>query len=52
MDAKELIKKGNLSEARAHLIEAVKKIPTDAGNRTLLLQVMAFCGEWDTAATH
>jgi len=49
MDARELIRDGKLSEARQQLIDAVKASPADAGKRTLLFQVHAFCGEWDKA---
>lgn len=49
MNAKDLIKAGKLSEARKQLIEAVKSSPADLGKRTLLFQVLCFCGEWDKA---
>src|SRR5512143_534422 len=49
LEPKELIRAGRLSEARKHLTEAVKSAPADLGLRTLLFQVLAFCGEWDKA---
>ena len=52
MDAKELIKLGQLSEARKKLTEAVRSSPSDSASRTLLTQVLAFSGEWDKAESH
>jgi len=52
MDAKELIRAGNLSEARSQLIHNVKNSPGDVASRVLLLQVLFYCGEWDKAANH
>jgi type VI secretion system protein ImpE len=52
MNAKDLIKAGQLSDARHELIEAVKSSPTDLSSRTLLFQVFAFCGEWEKARRH
>ncbi len=52
MDSKDLIKAGRLSEAREQLIEEVKSSPADVSKRTLLFQVLAFCGEWDKAERH
>jgi type VI secretion system protein ImpE len=52
MDAKELIRAGRLSEAREQLTDEVKAKPGDSGKRTLLFQVLAFCGEWDKAERH
>jgi type VI secretion system protein ImpE len=52
MNAKDLIKDGQLSAARNELIDAVKSSPTDPNNRTLLFQVLAFCGEWEKARRH
>ena len=52
MDSKDLIKSGKLSEARRQLVEEVKSSPADMGTRTLLVQVLAFCGEWDRAESH
>lgn len=52
MDARALIKAGNLSEARTQLIHDVKNSPGDVANRVLLLQVLFYCGEWDKAANH
>lgn len=49
MDVRELIRDGKLLEARQQLIDAVKTSPADAGKRTLLFQIHAFCGEWDKA---
>lgn len=52
MDSKELIKKGQLSEARAALVNEVKNRPGDPASRTLLFQVLLFCGEWEKANRH
>src|SRR5512136_71053 len=52
MDAKDLLKAGRLREARERITEEVKAYPTDAAKRTLLFQVLSFCGEWDKAARH
>ncbi len=52
MDAKDLIMAGRLAEARKQLTEEVKAAPADPGKRTLLFQVLAFCGEWDRAERH
>lgn len=52
MDVSALIKAGRLSEARNRLIESVKSSPGDSGSRTLLFQVLAYCGEWDKCRRH
>ncbi len=52
INAKELIKVGKLSEARKQLIDEIKVSPSDMSKRTLLFQVLAFCGEWDKADRH
>lgn len=52
MNSKDLIKAGRLLEARKQLVEEVKSSPADLGKRTLLFQVLAFCGEWDKADRH
>ncbi|MGV8073223.1 MAG: type VI secretion system accessory protein TagJ [Syntrophobacteraceae bacterium] len=52
MDAKNLIMAGRLSEARKLLTEEVKASPTDPAKRTMLFQVLSFCGEWDRAERH
>jgi type VI secretion system protein ImpE len=52
MHSKDLIKAGRLSEARKQLVEEVKSSPADLSKRTLLFQVLAFCGEWDKAERH
>ncbi len=52
MNSKELIRAGRLTEARNHLIEEVRSAPSDIGSRTLLFQVLSFCGEWDKAELH
>jgi type VI secretion system protein ImpE len=48
----ELIRAGRLTEARKQAAAEVKAAPADAAKRTLLFQVLAFCGEWDKAETH
>ncbi|MBM4330011.1 MAG: hypothetical protein FJ117_02105 [Deltaproteobacteria bacterium] len=52
MNAKDLVRAGRLSEAREQLIREVKSSPADMGKRTLLFQVLSFCGEWDKAEQH
>ncbi len=52
MNSKDLITAGRLLEARKQLVEEVKSFPADLGKRTLLFQVLAFCGEWDKAERH
>jgi type VI secretion system protein ImpE len=52
MDPRELIKTGKLGEARKQLTEELKGSPGDLGRRTLLFQVLSFCGEWDKAERH
>lgn len=52
MQSKELIKNGQLSEARTALVNEVKNRPGDPASRTLLFQVLLFCGEWDKANRH
>lgn len=49
MTTAELIKSGNLAEARQKLVDEVKTAPSDLGKRTTLSQVLCFCGEWDKA---
>lgn len=52
MDVKDLIRAGRLQEARVQVTEEVKAFPADVGRRTLLIQVLSFCGEWDKAERH
>jgi type VI secretion system protein ImpE len=52
MDPKKLIKEGKLAEARALLTDAVKSSPGDVASRTLLFQVLSFCGEFEKARRH
>ena len=52
MDSRDLIKAGRLSEAREQLTREVKSSPADLGKRTLLFQVLSFCGEWGKAEQH
>ena len=52
MDPRDLIKAGKLAEARKRLTEEVRAQPADLGKRTLLFQVLAFCGEWSKAEQH
>ena len=52
MTATELIRAGRLAEARQQAAAEVKAVPADVGKRTLLFQVLAFCGEWDKAEAH
>jgi type VI secretion system protein ImpE len=48
----ELIKSGKLTEARQQLVAAVRDKPGDTAARTLLFQVLCYCGEWDKADRH
>lgn len=52
MDPKELLKAGKLAAARMQLTEGVKSFPSDTARRTLLIQSLLFCGEWDKAERH
>lgn len=52
MTATELIRAGRLTEARKQVAAEVKAAPVDVAKRTLLFQVLAFCGEWDKAEAH
>jgi type VI secretion system protein ImpE len=52
MELKELIKSGELTQARSKLITAVKSSPADQGTRFLLFQVLVCMGEWDKARRH
>lgn len=49
MNAKALIRDGRLKEARAMLVDQVRKTPADIQARSVLFQVMLLCGEWDKA---
>jgi len=49
MDPKSLIQDGKIDDARALLIDRIKKSPADLQTRSLLFQVMLLCGEWDKA---
>ncbi len=52
MQAKELVRAGKILEAREQLTREVKSSPADPGKRTLLFQVLSFCGEWGRAERH
>jgi type VI secretion system protein ImpE len=52
MDSGDLIRAGRLAEARKRVTEEVRALPADLGKRTLLFQVLAFCGEWAKAGQH
>lgn len=52
MTITDLIKDGQLSEARSRLVQQVKSSPADSGARTLLFQILLLCGEWDKAERH
>ncbi len=52
MDSKDLIRTGRLSAAREQLVKEIKSSPADLGKRTLLFQVLSFCGEWGKAERH
>jgi type VI secretion system protein ImpE len=48
-DADERLQAGDLDGARAALIEAVKRAPSDQGARMFLFQLQCLLGEWDKA---
>ncbi len=52
MNATDLFKEGKLAEARKVLVDKVKSSPADTGSRTLLFQVLIFCGEWEKGLRH
>jgi len=52
MTAQELIKAGQLGEARQMLTEQIKSAPANLEVRNLLFQVLSFLGEWDKAERH
>lgn len=52
MEIRKLIETGKLAEARQQLVAAVKASPADQVSRTLLFQVLCYCGEWEKAARH
>jgi type VI secretion system protein ImpE len=52
MSNADLIRDGRLSEARENLVSRIKAAPGDTKARTLLFQVLAFCGEWDKVERH
>lgn len=52
MEIQELMQAGKLAEARERLVAAVKASPADSASRTLLFQVLCYCGEWDKADRH
>ena len=52
MTVQECIKAGRLVDARARLTAEIKAAPTNSTTRTLLFQILAFCGEWDKAGRH
>lgn len=45
----ELFRSGDLSGARAALVDEVKRAPSDQGARIFLFQLLALAGEWDKA---
>ncbi len=49
-DVDQHIRAGELAEARAALVSAVRTSPGEAGPRMVLWQLMAVMGEWDKAA--
>ncbi len=50
-DADALLREGDLSGARAALVEVVRSRPSDAQARMFLFQFLAIAGEWDKART-
>jgi type VI secretion system protein ImpE len=51
-DADELLRAGDLQGARALLVEAAKRAPSDQSVRMFLFQLMCLLGEWDKAEVH
>lgn len=52
MEASELIRAGDLEGARQLAAAAVKSAPGDPAKRTLLVEIAAFCGDWERALQH
>lgn len=52
MKAAELVKAGDLSAARAALVESVKGAPSDLARRFELGELLLVQGEWERADTH
>lgn len=50
--ARDLIRSGDLTAARATLVEAVKRAPADAAARYALAEVLILQGDWERADTH
>lgn len=50
VEADRLYKDGDLTGARAALVDVVRKAPSDAGARMFLFQLLALNGEWEKAA--
>lgn len=50
--ADDLIKAGNLAQAKVEILEAVKRAPQDQGARMYLFQLLLVTGEWDKALIH
>ena len=48
-DADELLRTGDLQGARAALVDAAKRAPTDQAVRMFLFQLLCLLGEWDKA---
>ncbi len=48
-DADEYLKSGDLTGARAALVERVRAQPNDPRNRIFFFQLLAVLGEWDKA---
>lgn len=50
--ADELIKAGNLAQAKVEILETVKRAPQDQGARMYLFQLLLVTGEWEKALIH
>ncbi len=50
MSADELLRSGDIDQARAALVDAVRRSPSDQQARMFLFQLLALCGEWDKAS--
>ena len=51
-EAAALIRAGDLAEARARLVEEVKRAPANPEKRLALAELLIILGEWDKADTH
>lgn len=50
--ADDLIKAGNIAQAKVEILETVKRAPQDQGARMYLFQLLLVTGEWEKALIH